>query len=514
MLNQKAYRKTIKHGSISPWTGIPELVILLFIAFGVCMKSPLNPFISRCPGTDSSVFLTIARGMTEGKAPYVDFFDHKGPLLYLIDYFGLLLFGTRGVWLIEFLFMFVSVFFAYKTALFFSKTSISLLSTGFAFLILLFFFHNGNLTEEYVLPFLFISLYIFAAFFFKSAALSRIKLFVLGACFGASLMLRPNMFGLWAAFCVVIFILAIIQKKYSAALRYVVCFLLGLISFIFPFIIYLRINNALSDFLYQYISFNRNYAAYSVNITTLIKNIFSTINSIYSWLLPLVAAVWLIKKRNNKEYAFYIAFFFAVLISILFISFSNENYDHYSMVLIPLFIPVLTFCINALFEYFSPSNNFFIKHFVPFLIICVIFNYYITRIAYEIYTDIRSTEKDKIAKICGIIDANTNKQDTITVFGNNCVLYFYSDRDSASKYIYQFPIADISRKVFLEYQNDIITGSPTLIIIPTQDGRLSSIMNSDNTNLKTLYVFLSELAAEKYSEIYQDDGYIIYKKKV
>ena len=62
-------------------------------------------------GVDSSVFRTIALQMDEGIMPYRDTFDHKGPLLYLINYVGMKISFNNGIWFIEFISFFVTLVF-------------------------------------------------------------------------------------------------------------------------------------------------------------------------------------------------------------------------------------------------------------------------------------------------------------------------------------------------------------------------------------------------------------------
>jgi hypothetical protein len=139
---------------------------LFFIALFVCMISPLNPFSGDSPETDSSIFLTGARLFLQSKIPYVDFYDHKPPLIFLIDALGLFIGGFVGVWLLELISMSVSVFFAYRIARFFAGKLASLLGTIFSFVILTFFFAESNMTEEYVLPFIFcLFLHLYKVFF-------------------------------------------------------------------------------------------------------------------------------------------------------------------------------------------------------------------------------------------------------------------------------------------------------------------------------------------------------------
>ena len=48
----------------------------------------IDSFIAK-PGGDS-IFMYVAQGILEGEVPYLDRWDHKGPLLYLINAVGLL----------------------------------------------------------------------------------------------------------------------------------------------------------------------------------------------------------------------------------------------------------------------------------------------------------------------------------------------------------------------------------------------------------------------------------------
>jgi hypothetical protein len=53
---------------------------LFLLALGVVFLSCLNPFGLNGIDSDTSAFLTIARGITKGQVPFRDFFDNKGPL--------------------------------------------------------------------------------------------------------------------------------------------------------------------------------------------------------------------------------------------------------------------------------------------------------------------------------------------------------------------------------------------------------------------------------------------------
>lgn len=88
------------------------LILFLFaITFIVLSESPLHFWINSDSETDSSVFKTIAMIIDKGYVPYRDSFDHKGPLVYFLNYFGMHIARYRGTWLIEFAAVFYFLFY-------------------------------------------------------------------------------------------------------------------------------------------------------------------------------------------------------------------------------------------------------------------------------------------------------------------------------------------------------------------------------------------------------------------
>ena len=65
---------------------IPGMLFSLLLAavfvlfFGEC-NTPLGPRV----GSDNAMYLTMGTALANGYAPYSDIFDHKGPLLFLLQ---------------------------------------------------------------------------------------------------------------------------------------------------------------------------------------------------------------------------------------------------------------------------------------------------------------------------------------------------------------------------------------------------------------------------------------------
>ena len=61
-----------------------DVIVSFILSFIISSGFDTCPFFAGRIDDDSTVFLYIAKRMQEGRIPYADMFDHKGPLLYFI----------------------------------------------------------------------------------------------------------------------------------------------------------------------------------------------------------------------------------------------------------------------------------------------------------------------------------------------------------------------------------------------------------------------------------------------
>ena len=179
---------------------------MAFAAFVFLFHSPLHPWIGSACGTDSSVFQTIALMMKKGYMPYRDSFDHKGPLIYIINYIGKSISNYRGVWVIEYMSLTATMCIFYLIAKIINKNCIQAIISVFAGESMLFqYFEGGNFTEEYAMLFIAVGICIFLDYMVKGK-ITRVRLIICGFCFGAVCMLRVNMVVVWIVYCPAVFI--------------------------------------------------------------------------------------------------------------------------------------------------------------------------------------------------------------------------------------------------------------------------------------------------------------------
>ena len=310
-------------------------IILLFCiaAFIFSQLSPQHIFIRKESYIDSSVFRNIALMMRNGKMPYLDTFDHKGPLIYIINYIGQIIAYDSGIWLIEVINLTVTMYFLYKIARIKCDRFFSVIVTFISITPLFEYFQGGNFTEEYALPLITISLYYFLEYLLKNNVNNR-RVLICGMCMGGVLMLRPNMISIWIVFCAYIFFKDIYEKKYQELIKFIEFFLIGIIVVIIPILIWLGVNGALYDFWNDYIIFNFQYSSEDSNLATT-ENKWLTFfyfakNSLV--IGSVIILIYTFKNEKNKVDLVYLAY---IVLTLLLICMSGRNYGHYGMIMIP-----------------------------------------------------------------------------------------------------------------------------------------------------------------------------------
>jgi len=441
---------------------------LFALSFFVSLTSFLNPFGLNRIEDDTSVYLTIARGITEGSVPYRDFFENKGPLIYFISAVGLLLGGFTGVWIVQLSFLCVSAFFAYKISLFFSGRFQAFLAVVFSFLIFRMFYIETAGPGEYSLPFALISMYILVKYYFSHAEPSKFELIAFGLCFAAAVLMGINMISLWFIFCIVITIEKIVKRNYLLLLKYLVFFIIGAVIALVPIILYLRLNNAMSDFIDQYLLSGsaRGFSGFSLKDT--IKKFFIIIKNSYSFIPLIVGAFWILKNLKDSKIFFYAGFFLAYILVVLLHAVIGRFGDHYNMPLLPFIVPALAFFIQSISACFSLLKY---RKAALVLFLSVVFSNEIITAVWR--TVVITTDRSRIEmlEIGSLIDENTVEGDTIINLGRDRFVYLYTQRRPASRFIYQQSGAQFYPGTIPEFLSDMERQHPAIILIRNYGGQ-------------------------------------------
>ena len=447
---------------------------LFLVTIAVAFSSTYNPLNFRRMHIDSSIYVTISQGIIRGQLPYRDLIDQKGPFTFFLSVPGLFFGGFTGIWITEIILLFISVLFAYKTALFFGDRYKALLGTVFSFIVSLAFFYVNAGTEEYSLPFLMISFFIFTRYYFSPKHNVNFgELIILGICFSCAVLIKLNMFPLWAGFCMVVFIEEILKRRFSLLGKYICAFCLGIIIVFVPVFLYLKLNGIFDAFLKQVILAGaaRGFAGRGLKET--VKNFYMVINRNYSF-FPLFTGIFLIiTKFRQTNFNFYVGYTFSYFLMVLFLSFSIGD-SHYNMVLVPFFIPAFVFFIDIISSAFPVIKA---KNAILVMFLCLVFSEELVNYLYDFSKIVIDNSGVQLVKAGKMIDENTKPTDKIISLGANGYIYPFTQRDIASKYYYQGSSLEYVHGAKEEFISDITLNKPAIIAIFNAEDGIGQIMN-------------------------------------
>lgn len=484
---------------------IVAVMMIGILTFFFLLLSPLHPWVGGTTYADSSVFKTVVMMMEKGGMPYVDSFDHKGPLLYILNWLGNRISYYRGIWVIEFVFLIVTILMIYKSSRLICSKKGSVVTTLMAISLLFEYFEGGNLTEEYAMAFIAVALFVYLDYFLNNN-ISRVRLISCGLCFGGVVLLRPNMVSVWFVMCIgVLFKNIVVDKNWKNVLSFLLWFLAGTLIIVLPIVIWLAVNGALDQCIHDYIIFNMAYnskdggrALFSAKWNSYFYFAGTTV-----YLISLLCLVIFRNENNKILHYFYLLY---LLITPLFVCLSGMTYGHYGMIL----IPAVAYPVALAFKKFE-SIDFENVSKVLFGIATV---YCLSSIVLPDWIDLVSSiaiiwedrkedhRNGVINDISNVIDSLIDPNDKISVYGNWDAVYVKCNRAHATRYSYQFPIGEVMPEIMDEYFEQLQEEQPHVIVI--QSGSLDEVMNK----------FLKD---NKYEMVWSQnedalDGALIYYK--
>ena len=141
-----------------------ELIpIVLVCVMVLAVLLPISPINQPLPRRDSGVFLYTGWRLLKGDILYLDVWDHKPPMIFLINAVGLLASNSSrwGIWAIELTSLLIASLISFRIfQRAFDKIS-ALLAVLLWLFSLVFMIYGGNLTTEYTLPLQFGCMWLF-----------------------------------------------------------------------------------------------------------------------------------------------------------------------------------------------------------------------------------------------------------------------------------------------------------------------------------------------------------------
>lgn len=295
--------------------------------------SPLRAF----EGFDSAVFKLLGLAILRGKILYVDIFDNKGPVLYLINALGQYFIpGRAGIFLLQILGMTSSLYFGFRTVRLIANPWLSFISILMTLFICIPLIQEGNQCEEWTAYLLTPVLYL-ALKQADSVQLSNQSLWrkyrdgiLMGLFVSLAFFIRPNdalAIGVGGTFgCIA---LMIAHGHWRESLRFSILWIVGFAIVSIPIVLWFAMKGVLPDLWYGMIGVNLDY----IGGATMLSNILIPSRL---WLLLLFASLWAML-YFLKQCQGWLCILFPCTFLVLWLMGSHAS-GHYYLILFPIFV--------------------------------------------------------------------------------------------------------------------------------------------------------------------------------
>lgn len=433
-----------------------DLVFYICIALSVASLFRLYPGNAAAPIQDSSAFLYIGRRMTEGKLPYRDLFDHKGPVLYLIQWLGIWAIpdSFTGVWLLEVLNLFATGMCLRKLAALVSDNDVNAYLSVMAAVGVCgwMVWQGGNFTEEFALPWISAAAYICFRFICYREY-RAVDILILGAGFGVVLLLRANMIAAWAVLMPPVLLTLLKGRRYREIGKCTLLFISGILIVMLPVLLWARLAGFISEMWQDYILFNLSYTdSTSTGFTD--RLILAGQFMLVLW--PASAAVLVSLFVAHKNGFAWLNFLF-YLFSSFTAAMSGRLYYHYAIMMLPAAVLPFCICFNCFGKLLSREKTQTDAE--PVFLVALFCLMLIGAVSYRhIFSN--PSEDDPVTTY---LKENTSVEDDVLILGNSSWYYLLADRKTENRFFYQLPPMEISielRDAFLQelqqYPSDCI----------------------------------------------------------
>jgi hypothetical protein len=498
------------------------LPIVVSTAGTIISLFPNNPVNMTLPSRDSGVFLYVGWRFLNGDTLYRDVWDHKPPLIYFVDALGIILSpgSLWGVWLLQFLFVFFTLFFVYKLldrefGIYAALAGSIVLTSG-----LLTIVEKGNVTEEYALVFQALCFWLLIKTCRKDFPLR--DSFWIGVLGGFAFNFKQTTIGIWITYTLFLLVIRLIQKRLP-----VKDLLSLLIGWLVPSIVlslYLAGQGAFADFWEQAFLYNFVYIGKHEGIRRLIPVFIKGFAYLRNgWVLYLallgwsagLAYAWL-KRRDlfRQAHPLILIALVNLPIEVFFITISGRSILHYYLTPLPvmaILVGALAYTLPFLVGEVLRTESQKVLRWTPGIMLAVILLGQIGQVTYY-PSYVRVLRDNDYAPVIEYVSDNTNEGDRILLIGAESVVNFLARREAPTRYVYQYPLALLGRRpMFEEYFNQILENKPVLIIDTRGrdhlDDKLYTAMQKRSQVVRDGVQYLGA----NYQQVARFDDWVVYR---
>lgn len=344
------------------WIIVAGLFLLLFSTY----TTLLNDYY----GYDTALWNVIGKGITQGKVPYRDLFEHKGPLLFFIYAFQWLFEKNRiAMFMLQWTAFSVTVCYLYKIARLFTDMWKATISVFFFLFLFCGTISEGAMSEEWSLPFIVVTMF-YALDFLQNKSETRtvpVKYgFLFGLCFGFVAMIRLNNAAPICGIVLSLIIILLFRKNYVCIVKNGIAFIIGTLIPVVPIALWFWSRDALDYLWWGAFLFNFHYAVNATDVQTMWE-------IVRPWLMavPIILfGMMLYKNQKNKSVQEVKEVYFAVGltgIATSIILLFGSSFLHYYTIILPLYMILFCLLINRMPK--ETKKEWFLFVVVVFIII-------------------------------------------------------------------------------------------------------------------------------------------------
>ena len=489
------------------------------IVIAIFLVSALSALVGVL-GRDEAAFVYVAKGILNGEVPYTDRWDQKGPAIYALSLVGVLIDDLWGVRLLAGIFLLGSAATAYRLI----RGEFGGIAASFAVVVLLVYYvrlEPGNLTEHYALLFQFLTLQLFADTEHRGDVNSW-RPFAIGVLGAAAFLLRPNLVGIWLA-------VGIYWMIRGTQARWWLWHAIagGLTALGITAAALLAVGGLAS---FWDACFSYNYHAYAYG-TPLIERLWVIRHArtafiavsllvLCGWVVGLVLVVFRDALPESRRHLVSVALILLPL-ELALVSVSGYSFPHYFAALLPVVVVLVSFAV-----WFIVERRFVVPAFLSVVLLLGTAYHYSAYDVVPRMTRALSSDNDLDGDIrfefAQRIRAATRPGDSVLVWGFQPLVHLLSERDSPSRYFYQFPLmmpGYTSQDLIDGFVADVVTNAPAMILdirdrrLPPLDGVARSQWRPADRYLDdgSLFQTLFDLIDAKYELVAEHRGWVLYK---
>jgi hypothetical protein len=479
------------------------LSALFFLLVALAVLAPIAPLYQPVPARDQGVYLYVGQQILEGKIPYRDVWDHKGPLVYYIDALGLWATGSAwGVWLLEIIFLFFAALASFLALQIIFDPSIAFASTILWMVSLPQVLDHGNTVEEYSLLFQFAAIY----FFLRSEKNTKgyWNEIMIGVMAALAFCLRPNNIGVHAAIGLVLMVGVVFSpKERIRSLRRGIAAAAAGAVILSVVALYFAVHKSLGDLFDAMFIFNYYYSKLETVSWLAFPKGFNRLTFLaplgmagFVGLLSHLYGYW--KQKADAIKIRFALFTLAVVPIQIYLSLlSGRRYLHYYIAWLPFLALLTGFLISWIQQlaekYFPDLNRKNILNVLIAGVMVVAFGLKpvmdrmptLMDLVNAIGTAHSLPEPDPASVEQGVcadyILTHTSPGDTVLIWGNASAYNFLTERQAPSRFVYTYAFGVpyyVSQEMADGLIKDIAEKKPLIIDATAKDKTIAGI-NSD-----------------------------------